>query len=65
MRKEAAGAGFYTSPWGSHPRIQLLTVGELLAGKTVDRPPENVTYLPAQRARAKAVAEELTLPFDP
>ena len=33
MRQEAASAGFYTSPWGQHPRIQLLTVAELLAGK--------------------------------
>jgi len=24
------------SPWGKHPRIQLLTVGELLAGKRID-----------------------------
>jgi len=39
MRKEAASAGFYTSPWGQHPRIQLLTVGELLAGKRIDCPP--------------------------
>ena len=26
MRKEAASAGFYKSPWGSHARLQLLTV---------------------------------------
>lgn len=38
MRQEAAGAGFYTSPWGQHPRIQLLTVAELLAGKRIDMP---------------------------
>ncbi|CAN5882518.1 site-specific DNA-methyltransferase [soil metagenome] len=36
MRSEAASAGFYTSPWGSHPRLQLLTVGEL-AGRGADR----------------------------
>jgi DNA modification methylase len=39
MRKEAASAGFYTSPWGKHPRLQLLTVDELLTGKGIDRPP--------------------------
>ena len=33
MRTEAASAGFYTSPWGQHPKIQLLTIAELLAGK--------------------------------
>jgi DNA modification methylase len=39
MRTEAASAGFYTSPWGSnHPRLQLLTVGELLGGKQIDYP---------------------------
>ncbi len=38
MRKEAASAGFYESPWGKHPRLQLLTVGELLEGKEIDRP---------------------------
>jgi len=39
MREEAATAGFYTSPWGKHPRLQLLTVEELLAGNGIDCPP--------------------------
>lgn len=39
MRSEAASAGFYTSHWGEHPRIQLRTVAELLAGKGIDYPP--------------------------
>ncbi len=30
MRAEAASAGFYQSQWGRHPRIQILTVAELL-----------------------------------
>lgn len=39
MRKEAASADFYDSPWGTkHPRLQILTVAELLDGKAVDRP---------------------------
>jgi site-specific DNA-methyltransferase (adenine-specific) len=38
MRQEAASAGFYESPWGKHPRMQLLTVAELLAGKRIDMP---------------------------
>lgn len=38
MRTEAAGFDFYESPWGSHPRIQLRTVAELLEGKGVDYP---------------------------
>jgi len=39
MRAEAASAGFYESPWGQHPRIQLFTVEELLVGKRIDYPP--------------------------
>lgn len=31
MRADAAAAGFYSSTWGNHRRIQLLTVGDLLA----------------------------------
>jgi len=38
MREEAAAAGFYSSPWGQHPTVQLLTVSELLSGKTIDMP---------------------------
>jgi len=38
MRTEAASAEFYTSPWGQHPRIQLLTVEELLDGRGIDYP---------------------------
>ncbi len=41
MKAEAAGAGFYTSPWGNkgYHRLQILTVADLLAGKGVDMPP--------------------------
>jgi len=38
MREEAATAGFYASPWGQHPTVQLLTVTELLEGKTINMP---------------------------
>lgn len=45
MRAEAAAAGHYVSgeegvgTWGEHPRIQLLTIQELLDGKQIDKPP--------------------------
>ena len=39
MRAEAASAGFYESPWGKHPRLQILTVAELLASRRIDSPP--------------------------
>jgi DNA modification methylase len=38
MREEAASAGVYKSPWGTHPRVQLLTVAELLGGRRLDMP---------------------------
>lgn len=40
MRAEAADAGFYESPhFGAFPRLQLLTIHELLAGARVKAPP--------------------------
>ena len=39
MRSEAASAGSYSSPWGRHPRVQILTVEELLGGAHLDAPP--------------------------
>jgi DNA modification methylase len=54
LRIEAAEAGFYESPWGKHSRLQLRTVGELLAGKGIDYPHvtgANVTHRRAQRAQ--------------
>ncbi|CAN5802614.1 site-specific DNA-methyltransferase [soil metagenome] len=63
MRSEAAEAGFYESPWGRHPRIQLRTIRELLDGKGIDYPHvtgANVTHRRAQRARA-AGAEAIEL----
>lgn len=38
MRQEAASAGFYSSPWGQHAKVQIVTVAELLAGKKLDMP---------------------------
>ncbi|MBN1319452.1 MAG: hypothetical protein JXA87_01290 [Thermoleophilia bacterium] len=39
MCEEAASAGLYESPWGKHPRLQLLTIADLLGGRQVDCPP--------------------------
>ena len=66
MRSWAAGQGFYESPWGNHPRLQLLTVGELLDGKRIDYPQTagvNVTY--KQAPKALKVAEQPRSLFDP
>lgn len=57
MRTETAAAGFYT-PFGNkkYPRLQILTIAELLDGKTVDMPPfsMNVTLKQAPKAKGKA-----------
>jgi DNA modification methylase len=64
MRKEAANVGFYKSPWGQHPRLQILTVEDLLTGKTIDRPPAqtSVTFKRAPKAAPK-VRETAPMPF--
>jgi hypothetical protein len=38
MRAEAASAGFYTSLGHNYSKVQLLPVGELLAGKRIEMP---------------------------
>ncbi|MCD6365109.1 MAG: restriction endonuclease [Planctomycetes bacterium] len=61
MKTEAAGAGFYDSPWSTrHPRMQLLTIGELLAGKGVDMPltRDLRTFKKAPKAKRKTTKEE-------
>jgi hypothetical protein len=64
MLKEAASAGFYTSPAYADrkfPRLQVLTIEEMLAGKSIEFPRlREVTFKQAPKARAKA-AENLTL----
>lgn len=61
MKAEATEAGFYKSPWGNHPRLQILTIAELLDGKRIDYPPTiNVTHKRAPRAEA-AMPEQLAL----
>jgi site-specific DNA-methyltransferase (adenine-specific) len=68
MKTEAASAGFYYSPgWSkNYPRLQVVTVGELLAGKRLDAPPTgqvNVTFRRAPRATGPS-ASTLALPLD-
>ena len=66
MRKEAASAGFYESPWGKHPRIQLLTIEDLLGGKSVDYPQAtDVTFKKAQRGRYEPSKQELPMESEP
>ena len=64
MRREAASAGFYKSPWGKHPRIQLLTIEDLLGGKSIDYPKDtDVTFKKAQRVRSRPAEKQKDLPM--
>lgn len=58
MQTEAVSAGFYHSPgWDKdYPKIQILTIEELLHGKTVDMPPQtqtSVTFTKAPKVSKK------------
>ena len=54
MRTEAVSAGYYHSPgWGQdYPRIQILTVEELLHGAEIKMPQQYATFKDAQRVQA-------------
>lgn len=68
MIAEAAGAGFYESPWDrkKRPRIQILTIEDLLSGKTIDMPPRQDirTFKKAPKAKGKAKHRQPGLDFD-
>ena len=65
MRTEAASAEFYVSPWGKHPKLQVLTIADLLAGQGIDMPPlrqVNATFKKAPKAKGdEAQTRELPL----
>ena len=64
MRTDAASLGFYDTPWGAFPRIQLLTVDELLKGKQIQYPHVtggNQTFKAAPRAKVKEGALQFDL----
>ena len=56
MVKEAVSAGFYYSPgWGKdYPRVQILSISDLLHGAEVQMPPAWGTFREAQRVRPDA-----------
>jgi hypothetical protein len=58
MVTEAATTGFYESTvWGRrYPKVQLLTVAELLSGKRIEMPPikqVSATFKKAPKTKAK------------
>jgi hypothetical protein len=64
MRSEAASAGFYKPPMSDrqYSRLQILTIADLLSGKSVDFPRENVTFKRAPKAQGTAAGTK-GLPF--
>jgi hypothetical protein len=64
MKKEALSAGYYRSQgWcRDYPRMQILTVEQLLHGGQIDMPPQHGTFREAQRARMQE-SEHLQLDF--
>ncbi len=66
MRREAASAGFYRSgsegvgTWGKHPKLQLLTIAELLNGSRINMPPltGNLTFRRAPKAERRRTTPE-------
>ena len=60
MKTEAATAGFYHSPgWNKdYPKLQILTIAELLAGKSVQMPPVSMTFKQAEKVKAGSGATQ-------
>ena len=59
MRTEAVTAGYYHSPgWDKdYPRLQILTVAQLLAGADVAMPPQFGTFRQAAKATPDGAAQ--------
>ncbi len=68
MAKEAADAGYYSSPWDGgkkYARLQIITVRELLAGKQIECPPwsENRSFKKAPKTKKRERPDTCMLPF--
>jgi site-specific DNA-methyltransferase (adenine-specific) len=65
MVVEAASAGFYSSPgWGqNYPKMQILTVADLLRGAEVKMPPPFGTFKQAARANQGPDTDQHELPM--
>ncbi|MGY5775465.1 DNA methyltransferase [Rhizobium sp. LEGMi135b] len=64
MEREALAAGFFESSQRRHQRIQIKTIGELLAGNSIDSPLlyTTVTMAEAGRKAAHAQQKKIALP---
>lgn len=60
MDTEAATAGLYHSPWfgNNYPKIQILTIAQLLAGAEIKMPPPYGTFKQAEKVEEKPKATQ-------
>lgn len=67
MTTEAAAAGFYESPgWHQkYPRLQILTIEQLLRGAQVQMPPAYGTFKQAQKAKLQPAEVQGQLGLNP
>jgi len=62
MTKEAASAGFYSSPWGDHQKLQILSVRDLLEReRRIDIPVPHLSNVTLKKG-PRAVKPEVTQP---
>jgi site-specific DNA-methyltransferase (adenine-specific) len=63
MQKETVAAGYYHSPLYNrdYPKIQILTIEELLQGKKVDMPPTSIEFFPKAPRISKKEGEQIAL----
>jgi site-specific DNA-methyltransferase (adenine-specific) len=61
MQAEAVSTGFYHSPgWNQdYPKLQILTIADLLNGAEVKMPPTSVTFKQAERVKPSANQQSL------
>lgn len=66
MKTEAASAGLYHAiGWGrDYPRIQILSIAELLQGAEVKMPPQHGTFKTVQRVQKGQEAQQIGLGFE-
>ncbi len=66
MITAAVSEGNYYSPgWNrSYPKIQIISIADMLKGKRVDMPPTHITFKQAQRVQMQPGADQLGLDIE-
>ncbi|HZL57610.1 MAG TPA: hypothetical protein VFC21_11035, partial [Bryobacteraceae bacterium] len=60
MKTEAVRAGYYETPYGKYPKLQIFTITDLLAGKQPKIPLIEQSFKKAQK---ESVGDQDGLPF--